>query len=676
MTKSEVTNSSRIRYRPQPSPDLAAAADQSAGDCVANGTTVDEGEGNPGKQAQEQQLPTDEFRLFRDAVDHAPMVVWSLDRDGKFLHSVGRGLDLLGLQSGEVVGRSIWELYGEYEDILDATRRALDGNPVACTFDLGFVQFDAHYTPLFDDTGACIGATGVAVDVTLRHQAELTNRRLLAAIEQARESVVLTDLEGVVTYVNPAYERSSGCSKERAVGRPWAELEIRDDESFVSEVRKVLASGVTWQGRIQSARVSGELFDEDATVSPILGSHGEQVGCVAVKRDVTEQLRWEDQIRQSQKMEAIGQLAGGIAHDFNNLLQVIRGNVELMDQETVSGELAATVQEIKVAAERATSLVRQLLAFSRKESIDFSVLQLNEVISNLLEMIERLLGEHIVVDWRPSPEPLWVRANPTQLEQVIVNLCVNARDAMPRGGRLGISVQRQTHPIAALQQRGRVATRPYVVLTVEDNGEGMAPDVRRRIFEPFFTTKDVTKGTGLGLATVYAIIERHGGFADVTSELGCGTVFRLYYPEVDAPHRELLRGDRHVHIEGRQRKVLVAEDDPQIRNVVSRYLHRAGFQVMTASDGVEADQMCEKHAADLALVVLDAIMPNRTGHDVFLAMRARGQQTPVLFVTGYDFRSLDPLPGDARCLVLAKPFDGPALYDGVAQLLEVPRTPS
>jgi PAS domain S-box-containing protein len=634
-------------------------------------TAVDEGESVSGEQDPQESL-LEEIRLLRDAIDHAPIVVWSLDRDGKFLHSVGRGLELLGLQPGEVVGRSVWELYGEYEDILDATRRALSGSHVACTFDLGFVQFDAHYTPRFDDAGACIGATGVAVDVTSRHRAELTNRRLLAAIEQATESVALTDVEGVVTYVNPAYERCTGRSKKDVMGRPWAELEIRDDESFVSEVHKVLRSGVTWQGRIQSVRASGELFDEDATVSPILGRHGERVGCVAVKRDVTEQLRWEDQIRQSQKMEAVGQLAGGIAHDFNNLLQVIRGNVELMDQEEVSGELGATVHEIKIAAERATNLVRQLLAFSRKESVEFSVLQLNHVIENLLEMIERLLGEQIVVDWKPSPEPLYVRANPTQLEQVIVNLCVNARDAMPRGGRLRISIQRQTHPIAALQHE--VEPRPYVVLTVEDNGEGMTFDVRRRIFEPFFTTKDISKGTGLGLATVYAIIERHGGFVDVTSEVGRGTVFRLYYPEVDALHHAPVRGGRRTHIEGYQRKVLVAEDDPQIRNVVTRYLHRAGFLVMTASDGVEADQICAQYAGDLALVVLDAIMPHRTGHDVFLAMRARGQMTPVLFVTGYGFESLDPLPEDERCLILPKPFDGPALYDSVARLLEGPKT--
>jgi CheY-like chemotaxis protein len=281
-----------------------------------------------------------------------------------------------------------------------------------------------------------------------------------------------------------------------------------------------------------------------------------------------------------------------------------------------------------------------------------------------------LLGEDIEVDWLTASGLPYIRANAPQLEQIVVNLCVNARDAMPRGGRLQLKVSSEPLPPALASIHATSGEDRFAVLSVEDDGEGMSPEVRDRIFEPFFTTKGVGKGTGLGLATVYAIMERHGGFIDVLSAPGQGTSFRLYFPAVEGQESGSGTFKASRTVEGRNRLVLVAEDDPQIRNLTARFLARAGFRVVTAMDGAEADALISKNAEELSLVILDAIMPHLRGPDVYLRMRARGSMVPCLIVTGYDFQSLDPIPELVRAMVLQKPFDGQQLFDRLAQLLE------
>lgn len=625
-------------------------------------------------ELEHEQALEESVELLRSIIDHAPVIVWSLDRTGRFELSEGKGLDEVGLKPGQVVGQSVWDMYAGTPSILEATRRALLGESVDGTWDMGDVQFDYHYAPHFGPDGALAGATGVAVDVSRRHRAEQSNQQLLTAIEQAAEAVVVTDPKGRVVYVNPAYVRTSGYSKDRVEGHAWADFEIAHDAEFLGHLTNLLESGQDWSGRIRSRRENGSLFDEEATVSPIRTERGELHGCVAVKRDITRQIRWEEQLRQSQKMEAVGQLAGGIAHDFNNLLQIIHGNLELLSTQILGEYSQYLVDDISHASERASRLVGQLLAFSRKDSVEFVTLKLDRVIYALLGMLRRLLGEDIEVQWQAGPAIPHIRANAPQLEQVIVNLCVNARDAMPRGGLLKLSV-------AAKRHSGTKATdgapanlsgveEQYVVLTVEDGGEGMPAEVRERIFEPFFTTKGVGKGTGLGLATVYAIMERHGGFIEVSSELGRGTAFHLHFPGVEA--QDAPSGAFRVTrtIEGKDRLLLVAEDDPQVRNLTARFLSRVGFRVMTARDGREAESLIREHEAALSGVVLDAIMPHLRGPDVYLRMRERGCTLPCLIVTGYDFQSLDPIPELQCALVLQKPFDGPKLYDRIAQLLD------
>ncbi len=626
------------------------------------------------RELEHEQALEESVELLRSIIDHAPVIVWSLDRTGRFELSEGKGLGEMGLVPGQVVGQSVWDLYAGAPAVIEATRRALAGESVDGSWDLGNAQFDFHYAPHFGTNGEPAGATGVAVDVSRRHRAEHSNQQLLTAIEQAAEAVVVADPEGKVVYVNPAYVRTSHYSRDEVVEQPWSRFEIAQDEDFLNGLAALLATGQRWSGRIRSRRRNGARFDEEATLSPIRGERGELLGCVAVKRDITQQIRWEEQLRQSQKMEAVGQLAGGIAHDFNNLLQVIHGNLELLSHQVLGEYSQHLVDDISHASSRASKLVGQLLAFSRKDSVEFVTLRLDRVIFAMLDMLRRLLGEDIEIQWEAGPAVPHIRANAPQLEQVIVNLCVNARDAMPRGGRLKLAVCARPHTLLEATVGANIdpsrVVEQYAMLTVQDEGEGMPPEVRQRIFEPFFTTKGVGKGTGLGLATVYAIMERHGGFIDLSSELGRGTSFHLYFPGVEAQQAPSSTFKISRTVEGKNRLVLVAEDDPQVRNLTARFLARVGFRVVTAMDGLEAETLIGSHEAELSAVVLDAIMPHLRGPDVYLRMRGRGCMLPCLIVTGYDFQSLDPLPELERALVLQKPFDGPKLFDRLAQLLE------
>lgn len=401
---------------------------------------------------------------------------------------------------------------------------------------------------------------------------------------------------------------------------------------------------------------------------------------VEILRDITERKQneqarrtLEEQLRQAQKMEAVGQLAGGIAHDFNNLLQVIRGNIELIVNEVPHGSPEQSgLEEVDRAAERATTLVRQLLTFARREKLEQTPLDLNEVVSGLIKMIRRLIGEHIEMVFEPGPGDVTVFADRGQVEQVILNLCVNARDAMPQGGRLVLEVERREISEAFTSRFMEAEPGRYVVLSVADSGTGVHPDIEERIFEPFFTTKGVGEGTGLGLATVYAIVTRHLGFLDLESRLGHGATFRVYLPAYEPGMETLEPGSAAAGpaARGHNETILIAEDDDQVRLLAERILKRAGYRVLLARDGDEALAAVVEHAREINLVILDVVMPRRSGGDVYAEIQARFPSTRVLLMSGYSFDVLDKghLPAGQPEL-LRKPFRSEALLRRVQEAL-------
>ena len=450
---------------------------------------------------------------------------------------------------------------------------------------------------------------------------------------------------------------------ERLLGRVVAELE--DPETFErrsKELRADLAATATDVLRFKDGRV----FERFVAPNRIGGTI---VGRVISLRDIGPALRaqesleqhravLEDQLRQSQKMEAIGRLAGGIAHDLNNALTAIAGYAELALNEVAADHAARNdVEEIRRAAERAGSVTRQLLAFSRKQLLEPRVFDLNETIAAISRLLARLLGADVDVQTRLSGEMLPVLGDPGQVEQAVINLAVNARDAMPGGGTLVLATAREIVDEPFARSHPPLPAGPYVVLRVSDSGHGMPADTMAHIFEPFFTTKDVGKGTGLGLSMVYGTMKQSGGFIFVDSEIDRGTTFQLYFPPAAAPAAAAdgaargRTGERHGH-----ETLLIAEDEPSVRNLVASALRHDGYHLLLAASAEEAIALAEAHDGPIDLLLTDATMPGKSGIELAQLMTQRRPGIPIIVMSGYTEEALD-LPGLAEPIaLLQKPF--------------------
>ena len=513
-------------------------------------------------------------------------------------------------------------------------------------------------------------------DVTDRKYAELERARLHAAISQAAESVLITDAEQHILYVNPAFIQMTGYDRHDAMGKTPALLKSgQHDNSFYNAMWGCLGRGEPWRGHFINRRKDGGLYECEATVSPVLDSAGRLVNYVAVSRDVTREMRLEAQYHQSQKMEAVGQLAGGVAHDFNNLLQAIRGYMEMV-RATLSpaSEESRELGEAIQAANRAALLVRQLLMFSRSEVVRCAALDLNEIVPDLLTMLQRLLGAQIELStsFQTPLKPVW--ADRGQIEQVLTNLCVNARDAMPNGGSLRVETKLFTADESFVGVHEGAESREYVLLDVADTGEGMPPEVVEHIYEPFFTTKEVGKGTGLGLATVHGILRQHKGIIEVSSEPGRGTEFRIYLPVYTGQETAAaaVGGPAYAatDVRGRGETVLVAEDDRTVRHLAVAVLEKAGFNVLSAHDGGEAVELFEKNARHITMALLDVVMPRRSGREVAKILRELRPELPVIFCSGHDFNLLGSgWSPDIQTALLHKPYSAEELLAAIGGVL-------
>jgi signal transduction histidine kinase len=400
--------------------------------------------------------------------------------------------------------------------------------------------------------------------------------------------------------------------------------------------------------------------------------HGHLVRVWGTQRDVSDQRRLEEQFRQSQKMEAVGQLAGGIAHDFNNLLTAILGNTQLLLRDLPPGDaMRGDVEEIRKASERAAGLTRQLLAYSRRQMLQPEILDLNVVVADMDRMLRRLIGENIALVTVPAPDLGRVRADPSQIEQVLVNLVVNARDAMSEGGRLTIETTNVDLDASYAQDHLGATPGAYAMLAVTDTGTGMDANVRAHLFEPFFTTKEVGKGTGLGLATVYGIVKQSGGHISVYTELGRGSSFKVYLPRVERPTERPAPPTSRPGVARGSETVLVVEDDPAVLALSCRALEAEGYTILCASDGTDALRLVERHGGAIHLLLTDVVMPGMSGRELAEQMAVKRAGIRILFMSGY--------PGDAAVhhgafvpgsAFLQKPFSPDRLARKVRETLD------
>jgi len=493
-------------------------------------------------------------------------------------------------------------------------------------------------------------------DISQRKQDEAENARLISAITQVAESIVMTDLNARIVYVNPAFERLTGYTRGEVLGEnPRVLKSGRHGEAFYTELWDALKAGESWSGRFINRAKNGKLFTEEATISPVVNRKGETINYVAVKRDVTQEIELQEQLHQSRKMDAVGRLAGGVAHDFNNMLMVIVSYADLLATGLRENEpMRKHTEQIQRAAHRAASLTRQLLAFSRKQVLAPQILDFNSILLETSSMVRRLISENIDLQCDCAPELWAVKADAGQMVQVILNLCLNSRDAMPNGGSLVLST------------RNSDAGDGFVEISVADTGVGITPELEEKLFEPFFTTKERGKGTGLGLATVYGIVQQSGGHIRVESTPGKGTTFTIHLPRClePVPSVQVVLPQPFA----RPSLVLVVEDEDALREAIAEHLRNHGYEVLVATDGIQALDVLAVNP-DVSILVSDLIMPRMGGRELVRQAIKRFPHLHVVLMSGYDDQASNSEDhGESSAVCLQKPFSMNLLLTRLAGL--------
>jgi PAS domain S-box-containing protein len=621
-------------------------------------------------------------RRLRELVEGVDAIVWEAETEPfRFTFVSDHARALLGHPVEQWLGGpGFWEgiLHPEDREWVEALFRAPGHDEGDHAFEYRLRAADGRTVWVRDTVrvshvpGGGVQLRGVMVDVTARRRSEDEVRRLAAIVEGTDHAVISKTLGGTILSWNPGAERTFGWREGEVLGRPIFDFlppELHDQERGLLE--RVAAGEPVAPFETERVDREGRRVAVSVTVSPIRDAAG-AVDCVAtISRDVTEERRLQAQLRQAQKMEAVGRLAGGVAHDFNNLLTAIKGNAGLLLGDLPSGSpWREDVEEIERAAQRASDLTRQLLAFSRRQVLQPRVVDLNAVISETQRMLRRLVEEDVHIRVRLGPQAVRVKADPGQVEQVVLNLAVNARDAMQGGGTLTISTG---HARVPPEPRGGwpyyVAAGDYVRLDVEDTGSGIEPGVMQHLFEPFFTTKAAGKGTGLGLSTVYGIVKQSGGYVWAESVPGSGSRFVVLLPRAAEEEAAPAAPDRPEPGQGAGATVLLVEDEETVRSLTRRVLWRGGYHVLEAADGEQALDLARGHEGRIDLLLTDVVMPGGGGRKLAAAMRTLRPETPVLYMSGY--------PGDAVAEhglepgvnLLQKPFSPVTLLHRVGEAL-------
>jgi PAS domain S-box-containing protein len=614
---------------------------------------------------------------YTDLFELAPVGYFGLTDDGTIRLVNLTGAHLIGADRSRLIGRRLGLFVAEADRpaLADFLTRVFATTPrQSCELRLGtadgpskVVRIDAHRAA---DGQEC---RAVFWDRTEQLRVEHAHGQLAMAVEQAAETIVITDLDGTILYANPAFERTTGYSVAEAMGQNPRILKSGvQDAEFYRALWEVLHRGETWSGRFTNRRKDGTKYEEEATISPVRDATGRVVNYVAVKRDITREVQLESQLRQAQKMEAIGLLSGGIAHDFNNALGAIIGNAQLAALDLAPAHPAAeSLDQILVASQRASQMVRQILTFARQESRERRRVDLGPIVAESVRLLRATLPAGITIVASLGTGLPAVLADETQIQQVIVNLATNAWHAMegrPACLTLGLDAVRVDATLVALNadlHPGR-----YLRLRVADTGSGMEAALLERIFEPFFTTKPVGKGTGLGLSVVHGIMKAHGGAILVRSEPGVGTDFDLFLPTVAAADPKAAPGSAPLR-RGQGQHLLVIDDDAVMLRTTARILERLGYRVTALREGAAGVAAFEAAPDSFALVFTDLNMPGLSGIDVARAIRSRRPELPVLLSSGYLTEELRGTADEAGVRgIVRKPASLAELGEAVGQALQ------
>lgn len=616
--------------------------------------------------------------LTAQIIDALPVRVFWKDRNlvylgcnEAFAHDAGLAepRDVVGKDDAQMVWREQATRYRDDDrQVLESGLPKLLIEEPQTTSDGHTITVLTSKVPLRDATGEISGVLGTYMDVTQLKQAETSAALLAMAVRQTAEAILITDADGTILDVNPAFERSSGYTREEALAQNPRMLKSGEqDPTFYEQMWAELTAGRVWRGRLTNRRKDGTLYDEEVSISPMRDAQGKTTNFVAVKLDITRQQQLESQLRRAQRLESIGTLAGGVAHDLNNALAPILMAAGLLRLE-FPGSAKEDLDLIEDGARRAADLVRRLLVFARGADGDRSPVQLQPLFDEMERMIRSTFPKNIDLEIGRCPSALpAILGDATQLHQVLLNLSVNARDAMPGGGTL--SLKADVTDVAATLEIVTLRAKPgrYVVVQVTDTGTGIEPELIDRIFEPFFSTKSKDKGTGLGLATTLGIIKGHGGFIRVYSPPGKGTTFRIYLPAHEAGASDPASPAAiEPAFPGQGRTILVVDDEGSVRDILRKVLTRMDFKVLTAPDGTAALREVAEHGPELAAVLTDLDMPRMNGIDFVRVLRSRAPEAAVIVVSGLiEERVRDEFARLGVGAVLDKPFTQAALVEAL-----------
>ncbi|HEY6953451.1 MAG TPA: PAS domain S-box protein, partial [Bacteroidota bacterium] len=638
----------------------------------------------------EEKLRESEERL-RLALTAANIMSWELQVGTGTISWSESGEKFYGLKANEFGGT--WDAYLQliHPDDRAAAELAMnqsirDGNDFKAEYRIvwpdGSVHWHAAYgRPSREEHGRPVRVSGIGLDISERKKAEEAIQKLHHAVEQTDEVIIMTEPDGMITYVNPAFEKLYRYSREEAIGKTPRILKSggMSQEYYELFWRDLLAGKSVRAEHINKTK-DGKIVIVEASVNPVYDVKGKLSGFIAVQEDISDRKRNESerkkleaQLLQTQKLESIGTLAGGIAHDFNNILGIILAySSSLRNANLPHEKVSGAADVINQAVERGADLVKQILTFARKTDVVYGLININVMIKELRRMLAETFPKTITIATDLGADVPDITADATQVHQAILNICVNARDAMPAGGKLMLRTQ--------LGMRAEVSkyfpeatSERYIRVSISDTGSGMDESTRQRIFEPFFTTKPKGKGTGLGLSVVYGVVKNHNGFVRLESEIGRGTTFHLYFPAPVHSFRPLAQVQGSVvEIPGGNECILIVEDEEPLLNVLSGLLTSKGYRVFAAHDGYEAVETYEEHHKDISVVVSDLGLPKMTGQDAFLRMKSVNPKVKVIFGTGY----LDPdlktelLNLGARGF-LSKPYSQDELLKRIRDLIDV-----
>jgi len=585
--------------------------------------------------------------LLEAVANGTPDAVFVKDRQGKYLLVNRAAAQFSGRSVHEVLGRDDRQLLNpdDARNVAEQDRLVMESGE-AHSFEATVVvggltrAFHATKVPYRDARGNVIGVIGISRDVSERVRSEAALLLRDRAIQAVSQGILITDAsrpENPIVYASPGFTRMTQYEADEVLGKTCSFLQGKDtDEDAVAELRAAIAQGRGCSVELINYRKDGTPFWNQVALSPVFASDEKITHFVGVQTDVTERHRLESQFRQAQKMEAIGRLAGGVAHDFNNLLTVINAYSSLLiEQLDPDDAMAEPLSQIRSAGERASSLTHQLLAFSRQQVLESSYLSVSALVRDTESMLRRLIGEDVILVTTLGAEADWVKADPHQLVQVLLNLAVNARDAMPTGGRITIETQSIRLDDVYCRSIEELSPGDYVLLSFSDTGCGMNEEVQSRAFEPFFTTKDVGKGTGLGLPTVHGIVRQSRGHVSVYSEVGLGTTFKVYLPCVSPPDVNVKPVSVPLEMPVGHETILLVEDEGAVRDLAASILRGCGFRVLEAASGAEALRICEEEPWTIDLLVSDVVMPNMSGRILAERLLAARPACRVLLLSGY-----------------------------------------